>query len=433
MSKILLDYVFPITVITPTPQASTAFLRQVGFLAKPKEGVDPNQVQLVTSISGLSVYLEGDSLAEAQQLFSGGMNRVYVVLSDVLDVEDLLTANQNLFYTLLISSDFDIEGRLAQGEIEITDFANLIDTNPDTIQVAGVNFVAQAGAATPGDATFQAASSLAATATSLALQINEHEDASELVTAIAEGAKVLLYANQPGEDGNAITLTYTDGEPTTIGATVSGDGTLEGGEDAKPSLTFPGVIGASSTDRDVLDAFAVIEKRCAFHTTLANGARNMCYAFGRFLSNPVNWLNQQYITMPMNDNVTELGAANSFFDDKISFVINDGEFGNRLALFAAGGKAITAPYITKNLEIDLQSRALQYISGNQPDYTIKEASLLETRLQEDVINAYITRRWITEGVIDVRLFQDNFVASGEINISEPKAMWRVFSEMRQTL
>jgi hypothetical protein len=137
--------------------------------------------------------------------------------------------------------------------------------------------------------------------------------------------------------------------------------------------------------------------------------------------------------MPFNDEVESLGAANSFFDDKVSFVLRDDEFGNRLALFCAGGKAIVAPYIIKNLRIDLQSRALNWISGNQPQYTRKEAALLETRLQEDVINSYVSRSWIEVGTVAIALEQDNFVASGAINVAEPKALWRVFSELRQTL
>src|SRR5690606_20347217 len=121
------------------------------------------------------------------------------------------------------------------------------------------------------------------------------------------------------------------------------------------------------------------------------------------------------------------------FDDKVSFVINDDEFANRLALFAAGGAAIIAPYIIKNLSIDLQSRALQWIAANQPQYTIREATLLEARLLEDVVNVFIARNWIEAGEVSITLDQGNFVGTGAINVSEPKALWRIFSELRQTL
>jgi len=158
----------------------------------------------------------------------------------------------------------------------------------------------------------------------------------------------------------------------------------------------------------------------------------MYYGFGKLLSNQLNWRNQQYITMPYGDNVDTLGEANNLFDDKISFVMKDDQYGFRLGLFAAGGKAITAPYIIKNLQIDMQSAALTYISGNQPAYSVKEAALLESYLSK-VIDSYIERKWITAGQIEIKLEQDNFVASGYINVSEPNALWRVFAEMQQTL
>jgi hypothetical protein len=195
---------------------------------------------------------------------------------------------------------------------------------------------------------------------------------------------------------------------------------------------FSGVVGVASTSDVTTAAQSVIQNRVAFHSTSTNKAKNMFYAFGKLLSNASNWRNQQYITMPFADDVDTLGEANSYFDDKTSFVISDSEFGNRLALFAAGGKAIVGPYIKRNLELDFQSRALSYISGNQPQYTKKQAALLEDELQK-VIQSYIDREWIEEGTVEVLLEQDNFVATGNINISEPKALWRIFAEMRQTL
>lgn len=196
--------------------------------------------------------------------------------------------------------------------------------------------------------------------------------------------------------------------------------------------TFTGVVGVSDADDTYLAAQAAISKRSAFHTTSVNKAKNLCYAFGKLLSNALNWRNNQYITMPVADDVNTIGLANTLFDDKISFVISDEEFGERLALFAAGGKAIVEPYIKRNLEIDMQSAALSYVSGNQPQYTKKEAALLEDTLQK-VINSYIEREWIEAGTVEVKLEQSNFVASGYINISEPKALWRIFSEIQQTL
>lgn len=128
---------------------------------------------------------------------------------------------------IFIAVDVD-DGEHAEGTIEITSYSNLLSGDPDTITVGGTEFTAQSGAATPGEATFQAASSNEETAQSLADQINAHADAGALVRARVVGAVVKLRAIQGGTDGNTIALDYTDND-TNDGATVS-DTTLSGGE-----------------------------------------------------------------------------------------------------------------------------------------------------------------------------------------------------------
>lgn len=431
-NKILLDYVFPVTPIAPTPQASTSFLKQVCVVAKPKTGQAGNVGTTFECTSMTQVAARTDN-TNAQQLFNAGMSKVFILLANDLLLEEFLDSQLSNFYTLLISDDFDdddVEANLATGTITITSYANLVSGTDDAITIDGVVFTAQAGAATLGTTTFQAATSNNATAASLAAQINAHTVTAAKVTATVLGAIVTLTAVGDGSSGNALTLTYTDND-TNVGATVSG-ATLTGGDGFYVGQ-FKGVIGISSDDVTALADYAATQNWVGFFGNSTNKAKNMFYAFGSLLSNFSNWLNQQYIPMPFNDDIDDLGEANSMFDDKISFVLNDAEFGNRLALFATGGKAIVAPYIVKNLMVDLQSRALQWISGNQPQYTKKEAALLETALQEDVVNSYITRLWIEAGTVEIELLDDNFVASGAINISEPKALWRVFSELRQTL
>lgn len=434
--KILLDYVFPITVITPTAAASTGFLKRVCLVCKPKSGQEGNVGTMFTCNSMTEVAARTDN-TNAQQLFNAGLSQVFILLSEDLDLETAMTTYKGEFYTLLVSDDFDdadIELANASGTVTITAYASLVDTTPDTISVAGVTFTAQAGAATLGTATFQAATSDEATATSLAAQINAHATTKALVEATVDGDEVTITAKDAGTAGNDIAVAYTDNNSPSVGLTLGGlsGGKLAGGAGLLAG-SFDGVIGVSSDDADFCAEQVTLSNRCAFFTKSANGAKNMCFAFGSLLANPSNWLNQQYITMPVNDDVDTLGEANSLFDDKVSFVINDDEYGNRLALFAVQGKAIVAPYILKNLRIDLQSRALQWISGNMPQYTLKEASLLETRLQEDVINAYIARKWIESGTVAITLEQQNFQASGDIEVPQPKAMWRVLGEMRETL
>ena len=308
--NILLDYFFPITAISPTPEASTAFLKQVLVVVKPKSGATEDTITLCTTMSAVAAFTDN---TEAQQLFNAGMSRVYVVAKDDLDLATILEGHETDFYTILISSDYN-------------------DTEVDAMD---------------------------------------------------------------------------------LGA-------------------FKGVVGVSSTDDAKNATRAAVENFCAFHTTSGNKAKNMFYAFGKLLSNSLSWLNQQYITVPFADDVDTLGEANALFDDKISFVIDDSQFGKKLSLFACGGKAIVAPYIIKNLEIDLQSEALSYVSGNQPNYTKVQAALLEDELQK-VVKGYIDNQSIEAGTVEVKLENDNFVASTYINVSEPKALWRIFGEIRQTL
>lgn len=310
--NILLDYVFPITQIIPTPAASTAFLKNVLIIVKPKVGAVEDTPTLTTAKVGIDAFSTTNT--EGDELYNAGMNRVYVMASDDLtNVGDNIEAHQSNFHTILISSDF------SDAEMDAADFGS-----------------------------------------------------------------------------------------------------------------FSGVIAMASTDDAKNATRAVIADRVAFHSTNTNKAKNMFYAFGKLLSNVLNWANQQYITVPYADDVDTLGEANALFDDRVSFAMTDSQYGNRLALLAAGGKAIVEPYIRRNLQIDLQSAALAFFSGTQPGYTKVNAALLEDELQK-VILSYIARQWIEDGTVEVKLEQDNFVASGYINIAEPKAMWRIFGEMRQTL
>lgn len=432
--KILLDYFFPISSIEATPAASTAFLKQVLVLASPKSGQEGNvgDITLCTSASQVAALTDN---TDCTQLFNAGMSRVFVMLVDDLDISEYIEGHEADQYTILVSSDFDtadVVATQASGIITVSSYANLVSGTDDVVTIQGVAFTAQTGAATLGTATFQAATSNDATAASLAAQINAYEDFDVPVVATVVNAIVTLKAVSGGSSGNDITLTYTDND-TNVGISLTGlsGGKLSGGDGLFVG-DFTGVVGVWGTDDTILATQAAIANRAAFHSTSSNKAKNMFYAFGKMLSNALNWRNQQYISMPVADDVATLGEADALFDDNISFVISDDEFSNRLALFAAGGKAIVAPYIIRNLQVDMQSAALSYISGNQPAYTLKEAALLEDELQK-IIDLYITRGWITDGVVSITLEEDNFVASGNINVAEPKALWRIFAEMRQTL
>lgn len=125
----------------------------------------------------------------------------------------------------------DVTDDHARGVIEITNYANLVSGTDDDIQVGATIFTFQSGAVTLGDATAQAATSNAATATSLAAQINAHLDANQEVEALADGAKVYIRAIERGTAGNSLDLIYTDND-SNVGLTVSA-ATLLGGVDGE--------------------------------------------------------------------------------------------------------------------------------------------------------------------------------------------------------
>lgn len=397
MANTLLDYFFKITAINPTPAASTAFLKQVCLVVAPKGGVLIRVPTLCTSMSAVAALTDN---TEAQQLFNAGMTRVYICPADDLDLSEVMDVYGTDFFTVLISSDFDkddVEANQAQGVFTVSSYANLVSGTPDVVTIAGVAFTAQSSAVTLGDATFRAATSNDATAASLAAQINGHATVGALVVATVVNAVVTVKAKNAGSAGNDITASYTDND-TNVGGAWTGlsGGKLSGGDGLFLGV-FTGVCGVSEDDLTFLEEQAAIENRCAFYSSGSNGAKNMCFAFGKMLSNSLDWKNQQYISMPFADDVDEVGEAENLFDNKISFVIDDEEFGARLSLLCAGGFAIVAPYIIRNLEIDMQSKALQYVSANQPAYTKKHAALIEDELDKIINGSEETRGYMQKG------------------------------------
>ncbi len=433
MPKILLDYVFPISVVAATPEASTAFLKQVLVVAKPKAGQEGN-VGTIYECTLMSQVTARTDNVNAQQLFNAGMSKVYLLLADDLDLAEPIEAGLGDFWTVLISDDFEAADLIGEGgtpavaaayaSLKIEDIlftAKTIGEDGNDITITYVDGENDGGAVVTVDGTDIEVSIEAGvtTAQTIADAIEDENDSDDLVSVVVDAGDET--------DVQAAHVEAPLAGGVDFEAAIPGEGAIDVGE-------FDGVVGMAFIDADDAQEFGATELRCAFFASETNGGKNLFYAFGKLLSNLSNWTNQQYLTMPANDDVDTLGAANSLFDDKVSFVIHDEEFGNRLALFTAGGKAIAAPYIGKNLRLDLQSRTLSWIASNQPTYSLKNAALLEQRLQEDVINVrYINTQWIDAGVISVTLAEDNFVATGAIDIAEPKALWRMFGEMRSTL
>ncbi len=117
----------------------------------------------------------------------------------------------------------------ATGTITITSYANLVTAGDDEITVGEVVFIAKASGAT-GNEQFNSAVSNGATRDNLLAKIQAHPDLIGVVTAAASStAAILLTAVEDETAGNSVALTYSDEGTATVGATVTGSGTLTGG------------------------------------------------------------------------------------------------------------------------------------------------------------------------------------------------------------
>lgn len=195
---------------------------------------------------------------------------------------------------------------------------------------------------------------------------------------------------------------------------------------------FNGVMGWSTDDNTKAKSFEskANANNTAFIDPSANAGKNMYHAFGKLLSG-ATWRNQQFIGMPASGMTAVLGTAEQYFEDRLSFVLNSEEFGSRLAFFVNRGRAIVAPYIYEEFQLDLKSWALTYINTNQPSYNAVEASKLESHLLQKANNKYLTSGMLDALTISISADQDNFVMSGNIKVSEPKATWRVIADLQE--
>ena len=202
---------------------------------------------------------------------------------------------------------------------------------------------------------------------------------------------------------------------------------------APTALTgFSGVAGWSTDDATKAENYAKIStaNNTAFIDPSANNGDNMYWAFGKLLSGAL-WKNQQFIGMPADGITTLLGTAETYFTKRLSFVLKSEEFGNRLAFFVNRGRAIVAPYIYEEFQLDLKSWALTYINANMPSYNNVEASKLESYLLQKANNKYIASGMLDALTISITADQDNFIMSGNIKVSEPKATWRVTAHLQE--
>jgi hypothetical protein len=427
---LLLDYAFPIEAIEALAEPSKAYLNRVCVIAKPKSGQESNVGTIFQCLSMAEVAVRTNN-TNAQQLFNAGLTQCYVLLANNLDLATYL-ATAKTFFTVLISDDFDKDAitiSQADGIATITAFAALVAGTADTLTVGEIVFTAQATSAVAGEATFQSATSNEATASSLATQINAHNGTKNLVIATAVGAVLTIKAKNAGSSGNNIVLAYNSNG--SVGLVLSGitAGKLDGGAGLFLG-TWNGVVGVSSDNLAFLEAQAMITKRTAFFGSTTNGAKSMFYAFGKLLAG-ATWRNQQYVEMPVNDGIDTIAEALNLYDARISFVLNSDQYQNRLAFFANNRKAIVAPYLSELFQLMMQGWGVGYIALNQPAYTILQASLLEDYLAGEADKTFVQTNLIENISVQISLVENNFTASGNLQIAEPKALWRVNSLLKE--
>ena len=427
---LLLDYAFPIEAIEALAEPSKAYLNRVCVVAKPKTGQESNVGTIFQCLSMAEVAVRTTN-TNAQQLFDAGLTQCYVLLANNLDLATYL-ATAKTFFTVLISDDFDknaITISQADGIATISAFAALVAGTADTLTVGEIVFTAQATSAVLGEATFQSATSNEATASSLATQINGHNGTKNLVIATAVGAVLTIKAKNSGSSGNNIVLAYNSNGSVGLVLTGITAGKLDGGAGLFLG-TWNGVVGVSSDNLAFLEAQAMIAKRTAFFGNATNGAKNMFFAFGKLLAG-ATWRNQQYNEMPFDDGIDTIAEALNLYDARISFVLNSDQYQNRLAFFANNRKAIVAPYLSELFQLMMQGWGVGYIALNQPAYTILQASLLEDYLAGLADKTFVQTNLIENISVQISLVENNFTASGNLQIAEPKALWRVNSVLTE--
>jgi len=409
---LLLNYAFPIETIEPLAAPDIDYLRQVCAVVRPKSGQEGNIGTIYECTTMTEVAARTDN-TNAQQLFNAGMTKVYILLSDELGLSDYIGEAED-FFTLLISDDFNdadvitTQASLVKGSLTFTAVTGGVSGNEISIEFLDTGVAGSEVVTVTGTAPDRKISVSMDSATSTATQLKTALDAS------AAAAALITTAIASGEGATAQTAFAEDN--------------LEGG-DGFDIGTFNGVVGIWSDDTEFLADQANMTLRTAFYGNSVNKAKNMFYAFGKLLSRR-DWKNQQYIEMPFDDGIDDDGEPENLFDDKISFVLSDEQYGNRLSLFANAGKAIIAPYIFEWFRVSIQGWGLQYIALNEPSYTIREASLLQDFLEEKAEARFVAPEIVEFLSVKISLVEDNFMANGDLVVAEPKALWRVNSVLQ---
>lgn len=196
------------------------------------------------------------------------------------------------------------------------------------------------------------------------------------------------------------------------------------------------VLGWATTDKAKAIAAAVGSDVCAFFDATDENGILMYRAFGQLLSQNT-WKNLQLTRLDDSDTygVTDLGVAEELFNAGVSFALTDPEYKTCLALFAAGKKTIVAPYILKQARIQTQSLFTQYLSLRNPNYTIREAGMIENYLNSNMQQIYVQTDLVERLSIKVDLDSatDDWYVAGVLQVRKPRAIWRMKLDFYQDI
>lgn len=196
------------------------------------------------------------------------------------------------------------------------------------------------------------------------------------------------------------------------------------------------VLGWATADKASAKAAASGKNVCAFFDENDASGILMYRAFGQFLSQNT-WKNLQLTRLDDSDTlgISDLGVANELFDAGVSFAITDPEYKTSLALFAAGGFTITAPYILQQAKIQAQSLFVQYLNLRNPAYTVREAGLIESYLLNNLSEIFIAGD-LTEKLtltVDLDKSLEDWYVVGKMEVKRPRAIWRMKLDFYQDI
>jgi len=196
------------------------------------------------------------------------------------------------------------------------------------------------------------------------------------------------------------------------------------------------VLGWQSSTKADAKVAAAAKDVCAFNDTADTNGILMYRSFGLFLSQN-SWKDLQLARLDDSNTygITDMGVANELFDAGVSFAITDPEYKTCLALFAAGGKTITAPYIARQAKIQTQSLFVQYLSLRNPKWTKREAGMIESYLNNQVDQIFVQTGLVNQLrlVVDLDTTEGDWYVAGVLEIEKPKAIWRMKLDFYQDI